>query len=189
MNKIVEGSYPPEHPQAGPSSKAGAPTPVGKLRPMFTVVPGQSEGREERPAGAADGSSLIDEIVREGARRMLAEALQAEVADYIARFADQRDEAGRRLVVRNGSHSAREVATCAGAVAVTAPRVNDRRVDPATGERARFASAILPPWARKTPKITEVLPLLYLHGLSSADFVPALGQFVGSTAGLSASVI
>ncbi|MBB4912710.1 hypothetical protein H4W32_001664 [Actinophytocola algeriensis] len=72
---------------------------------------------------------------------------------------------------------------------VTAPRVNDQRVDPATGERKRFASAILPAWARKTPKITEVLPLLYLHGLSSGDFVPALGQFLGSTAGLSAPVI
>jgi transposase-like protein len=155
---------------------------------VLTIIPGEPDGGEER-AAAGGSSALIDEIVREGARRMLAEALQAEVADYIARFADQRDEAGRRLVVRNGSHSAREVATCAGAVEVTAPRVNDRRVNPATGERARFASAILPPWARKTPKITEVLPLLYLHGLSSGDFVPALGQFLGSTAGLSASVI
>ena len=132
---------------------------------------------------------MIDEIVRAGARRMLAEALQAEVEDYIARFAAERDETGRRLVVRNGSHQPREVQTCAGAVEVTAPRVNDRRTDPRTGERARFASAILPPWARKTPKITEVLPLLYLHGLSSGDFVPALGQFLGSSAGLSASVI
>jgi transposase-like protein len=91
--------------------------------------------------------------------------------------------------VRNGSHQPREVLTSAGAVEVTAPRVNDRRVDPETGERARFASAILPPWCRKTPKITEVLPLLYLHGLSTGDFVPALGQFLGSTAGLSAPVI
>jgi transposase-like protein len=157
---------------------------------MLSVVPDGSEGRDERAAaGAADSSSLIDEIVREGARRMLAEALQAEVEAYIARFADQRDEAGRRLVVRNGSAQPREVQTCAGAVEVTAPRVNDRRVDPQTGERARFSSAILPPWARKTPKITEVLPLLYLHGLSSGDFVPALGQFLGSSAGLSASVI
>ena len=72
---------------------------------------------------------------------------------------------------------------------VVAPRVNDRRTDPDTGERTRFASAILPPWCRKTPKIAEVLPLLYLHGLSSGDFVPALGQFLGSTAGLSAPVI
>ena len=79
--------------------------------------------------------------------------------------------------------------TSAGAVEVTAPRVNDRRTDPATGERQRFCSAILPPWARRTPKITEVLPLLYLHGLSSGDFVPALGQFLGSAAGLSAAVI
>jgi hypothetical protein len=81
------------------------------------------------------------------------------------------------------------VLTSAGAVQVTAPRVNDKRTDPVTGERQRFSSAILPPWARKTPKITEVLPLLYLHGLSSGDFVPALGQFLGSAAGLSAAVI
>ena len=120
---------------------------------------------------------------------MLAEALQAEVDDYIARFADERDAAGRRLVVRNGSHQPREVLTPAGAVEVTAPRVNDRRTDPDNGGRRRFSSAILPPWCRKTPKITEVLPLLYLHGLSSGDFVPALGQFLGSTAGLSAPVI
>jgi transposase-like protein len=132
---------------------------------------------------------LIDEIVREGARRMLAEALQAEVDAYIAQFSDERDARGRRLVVRNGCHQPREVLTSAGAVEVVAPRINDRRVDPDTGERARFASAILPPWCRKTPKITEVLPLLYLHGLSSGDFVPALGQFLGSTAGLSAPVI
>jgi putative transposase len=81
------------------------------------------------------------------------------------------------------------VLTSAGAVEVTAPRVNDKRVYAATGERQRFSSAILPPWARKTPKITEVLPLLYLHGLSSGDFVPALGQFLGSTKGLSPAAI
>lgn len=153
---------------------------------MLTVVPD--------PAGEDDGvrsssGSLIDEIVREGARRMLAEALRAEVDAYVAEFADQRDESGRRLVVRNGYREPREVVTAAGAVEVTAPRVNDRRVDPDTGERRRFSSAILPPWARKTPKVIEVLPLLYLHGLSSGDFVPALGQFLGSTAGLSASVV
>jgi transposase-like protein len=132
---------------------------------------------------------LIDEIVREGARRMLAEALQAEVDAYVGQFTDQRDERGRRLVVRNGTHQPREVLTSAGAVEVVAPRVNDRRTDPDTGQRCRFSSAILPPWCRKTPKITEVLPLLYLHGLSSGDFVPALGQFLGSTAGLSGPVI
>jgi transposase-like protein len=120
---------------------------------------------------------------------MLAEALRAEVEDYVARFVGERDATGRRLVVRNGSHQPREVMTSAGAVGVTAPRVNDRRTDPDTGRRARFSSAILPPWCRKSPKITEVLPLLYLHGLSSGDFVPALGEFLGSTAGLSAPVI
>jgi transposase-like protein len=92
-------------------------------------------------------------------------------------------------VVHNGYHQARQVLTSAGAVEVKAPRVNDKRVEAATGERRRFSSAILPPWCGKTPKLTEVLPLLYLHGLSSGDFVPALGQFLGSSAGLSASVI
>ena len=120
---------------------------------------------------------------------MLAEALRAEVEAYIAQFADVRDEKGHRLVVRNGCHESRTVTTSAGAVDVTAPRVNDKRVDPDTGERQRFSSSILPPWARKTPKIGEVLPLLYLHGLSSGDFVPALGQFLGSAKGLSASTI
>jgi transposase-like protein len=151
---------------------------------VLTVV--QDGSSEEEPAASG---SLIDEIVREGARRMLAEALRAEVDAYIAAFCAERDENGRRLVVRNGFHEPREVLTSAGAVEVTVPRVNDKRTDPATGERKRFASAILPPWVRKTPKITEVLPLLYLHGLSSGDFVPALGQFLGSSAGLSAAVI
>ena len=153
---------------------------------MLTVVPEEGSSHEDRKDGS---SSLIDEIVREGARRMLAEALHAEVEAYIAAHAAERDANGRRLVVRNGSHQPREVLTSAGAVGVTAPRVNDKRTDPGTGERQRFSSAILPAWARKTPKITEVLPLLYLHGLSSGDFVPALGQFLGSSAGLSAAVI
>jgi transposase-like protein len=140
------------------------------------------------PAGVQE-SSLIDQIVREGARRMLAVALQAEVDAYVGLFAGERDEDGRRLVVRNGTAEPRTVVTSAGAVQVTAPRVNDKRTDPATGERMRFSSALLPPWARKTPQVSEVLPLLYLHGLSSGDFVPALGQFLGTSAGLSSSTI
>ena len=135
------------------------------------------------------GGSLLDEIVRDGARQMLAVALQAEVAAYIDAFVDELDEAGRRLVVRNGHHEPREVTTAAGAVPVRAPRVNDKRVDPSTGQRHRFSSAILPAWARKSPKVAEVLPLLYLHGLSSGDFGPALTQFLGSGAGLSAATI
>ena len=152
---------------------------------MLSVVP-EPAASGDRSVGC---SSVIDELVREGARRMLAEALQAEVDAYIAQFVGERDENGHRLVVRNGYHQPREVTTTAGQVEVTVPRVNDKRIDPETGERQRFASAILPPWARKTPKITEVLPLLYLHGLSSGDFVPALGQFLGSSKGLSPAVI
>jgi transposase-like protein len=148
---------------------------------MLKVV-ADGAAREDLAAG-------LDEIVREGARRMLAAALEEEVAAYIAARAAERDEDGRRLVVRNGHARPRQVTTSAGAVEVTAPRVNDKRTDPATGGRMRFCSAILPPWCRKSPKVTEVLPLLYLHGLSCKDFVPALEGFFGTGAGLSASAI
>lgn len=135
--------------------------------------------------GSTQSGSLIDEIVREGARRMLAAALEAEVDQYIAELAAETDESGRRPVVRNGHHQLRTVTTAAGLVEVRAPRVNDKRVDETAGERKRFSSKILAPWCRKSPKVSEVLPLLYLHGLSSGDFVPALEQFLGSAAGLS----
>jgi len=140
-------------------------------------------------AAQAELHTDLDGLAGEGARRMLAAALEAEVDAYLAAFAAERDERGRRLVVRNGHARQREVATVAGAIPVRAPRVDDRRVDPATGERARFRSVILPPWCRRSPKVAEVLPLLYLHGLSTGDFVPALEAFFGSSAGLSAPVI
>lgn len=120
---------------------------------------------------------------------MLAAALEAEVNSYIAALADEKDARGHRLVVRNGHHQPRKVTTDAGVVEVRVPRVNDKRIDEATDERKRFSSAILPPRCRKSPKISEVLPLLYLHGLSSGDFVPALEQFLGSSAGLSPATV
>jgi putative transposase len=131
----------------------------------------------------------LDQLVREGARRMLAAALEAEVDAYLAAHAAERDEGGQRLVVRNGHARQRQVTTAAGVVTVRAPRVDDRRTDPVTGDRIGFRSVILPPWCRKSPKVAEVLPLLYLHGLSTGDFVPALTAFFGSAAGLSAAVI
>jgi len=138
----------------------------------------------------AELSAGLDAIVAEGARRMLAAALEAEVDAYVAALAAEVDETtGRRLVVRNGHAEPRTIVTGAGPLEVRAPRVNDRRVDDVTGERVRFRSSILPPWARKSPKVAEVLPLMYLHGMSSGDFAPALEEFFGSAAGLSASVI
>ena len=137
----------------------------------------------------ADGLGGLDEIVREGARRMLAVALEAEVDAYVEALAGEVDAQGRRLVVRNGRARPRTITTAAGAIAIAAPRVHDRRVDLESGERRRFRSALVPPWCRKSPKVSEVLPVLYLHGLSSGDFAPALTEFFGSAAGLSASVI
>ena len=131
----------------------------------------------------------VDEIVLEGARRMLAAALEALVDAYIVGLADQLDEAGHRLVVRNGHAEPRMITTAAGRMEVRAPRVDDRRVDPDTGERARFRSSILPPWCCKSSKVAEVLALMFLHGMSTGDFAPALEGFFGSAAGLSASGI
>ena len=152
---------------------------------MLTVV----DDAHDTHAPVAVGGDMLDELAREGARRMLAAALQAEVAAYVDAHVGEVDEQGHRLVVRNGSHAPRQVATAAGAVSVKQPRVNDKRTDPVTGERVRFSSAILPAWARKSPQVAEVLPLLYLHGLSSGDFTPALEGLFGSAAGLSAATV
>src|SRR4051794_3050385 len=88
----------------------------------------------------------LDEICREGARRMLAAALEAETDLYIEAVVDQRDERGRRVVVRNGRAEPRMITTSAGAIEIQAPRINDKRVDADTGERIRFRSSIVPPW-------------------------------------------
>src|SRR3954471_9307443 len=153
---------------------------------MLTVV---QEGSEANEPGPETGGSMLDEIVRDGARQMLAAALQAEVAAFVDAHVDPGDEQGRRLAARHGHHEPREVSTAAGALPVRAPRVNDKRIDEVTGERRRFASALLPAWSRQRPRGAEVLPLLYLHGLSSSDFAPALEQFLGSDAGLSPATI
>ncbi|MED7828862.1 transposase, partial [Streptomyces chiangmaiensis] len=139
--------------------------------------------------GTTPNGSLTDEIVREGARRMPAAALESEDNAYIAELVDLRDGTERHMVARNGYHQPRKVTTAAGVVEVKAPRVNDKPVDEETGERKRFSSAILPPWCHKSPKVGEVLPLRYRHGLSSGDFVPALEQFLGSAAGLSPATV
>ena len=126
--------------------------------------------------GSDEIAVTLDELAREGARRMIAAALKAEVDDYVERFADELDEDGKRLVVRNGRARERRVTVGSGTVAVRAPRVNDKRVDGQTGERQRFSSRILPAYARRSPKVNDVLPVLYLRGLSTGDFGPALGS-------------
>jgi putative transposase len=137
----------------------------------------------------AELTTDLDELCREGARRMLAAALEAEVEAYIAAHTELVDARGHRLVVRNGHAPARTITTGTGQVEVVRPRVDDRRTDPATGQRVQFQSMLLPRWCRRSPKVAEVLPLLYLHGLSSLDFAPALEAFFGASAGLSASVV
>jgi putative transposase len=134
--------------------------------------------------------STLDELAREGARRMIAVALEAEVGEYVARFGDELDDDGHRVVVRNGKARERRVTVGSGTMPIRAPRVNDKRVDEETGKRTRFSSRILPAYARRSPKVTEVLPILYLRGLSTGDFRPALEGLLGQDAsGLSPTTI
>jgi len=133
--------------------------------------------------------SPLDEICRRGAQRMLAAALEAEAEAYVGQFTEELDESGHRLVRKNGHAKPRTITTSAGAIEIETPRVDDRRVDEETGDKMGFKSSIVAPWCRKSPEVSEVLPLLYLHGMSTGDFVPALEGFFGSAAGLSASAI
>jgi putative transposase len=147
---------------------------------------------QEKAAVGEEGAlaATLDELAREGARRMLATALEAEVAAYIEEHREERDEQGHRLVVRNGRAQARTVVFGSGAVEIQAPRVDDRRVDEQGQRCQRFTSEILPPYMRRSPKVAEVLPILYLRGLSTGDFREALPVLLGEQAsGLSPTTI
>jgi len=115
----------------------------------------------------------LDELAQRGAQRMLALALQAEVDEYIRCHGGERDEGGHALVVRNGSSRERTIQCGAGELRIQAPRVNDKRPE------HQFTSSILPPYMRKSPRLEEAVPILYLRGLSTGDFGPALAALLG----------
>lgn len=145
------------------------------------VLTVDSSGQEAR--------DVLTEILRHGAQQMLAAAIENEVAEYVIAHAQQRDDQGARLVVRNGHMPPRSILTGLGPVAVTRPRVNDKRVDE-DGRRCRFTSKILPPYLRRTKAIDELIPWLYLKGVSTGDFPEALQALLGPAAeGLSATNI
>jgi len=132
---------------------------------------------------------VLSDILRQGAQQMLAAAIENEVAEYIDRHAPLRDDEGHRLVVRNGRLPARQIQTGLGLVEVQQPRVKDRRIDE-QGKRVRFCSQILPPYLRRTQSLDELIPWLYLRGISTGDFTEALQALLGPQAkGLSATNI
>ena len=131
---------------------------------------------------------VIDDILRDGARRALQSAIEREVQEYIERNKMLVDEQGRRLVVRNGHHPARKILSGNGPIEVRQPRVNDKRVDE-QGNRFRFTSQILPPYLRKTKAMEELIPWLYLKGISTSDFPEALACLGHDGSGLSPTTI
>mgnify|MGYP000900013453 CR=1 FL=1 len=138
---------------------------------------------------ATGSRDVLTEILRTGAQKLLAEAIEQEVEAYLAEHVGERDAAGRQLVVRNGHRKSRAILTGVGPVEVAPPRVNDRRVDQ-DGQRMRFASRILPPYLRRTKSLDELIPWLYLKGISTGDFGEALEALVGpQAAGLSAGTV
>jgi putative transposase len=146
---------------------------------MFKLTTDDTEGQTQ------EITQSLDELAREGARYMIAAALEAEVAQYVEALRHHRDENGHALVVRNGrSHHERTVQMGAGSIKIRAPRVNDRRPE------HTFSSKILPPYMRRSPRLEEALPILYLRGLSTGDFSEALEALLGSgAAGFSATTI
>src|SRR5260370_9139345 len=144
--------------------------------------------KTEVPDEATAITATREGVARGGAQRMIAAGLQIEVDEYVTRFRGERDGTGHARVVRNGTARPRPVTTGVGPLTIAAPRVNDRRV--VAGVRQKFTSAILPPYVRRSPRMESVLPLLYLHGLSSGDFRQALPPLLGPEAGgLSRSAI
>jgi transposase-like protein len=142
---------------------------------------------EIRVVPLPEAQDVLTELLRQGARTLLAQAIEAEVADWVERHRACLDGDGHRQVVRNGHLPARTILTGVGPVEVRQPRVHDRR--PA-GERAQFASAILPPYLRKTKGVEELIPWLYLKGVSTGDFSEALAALLGPDAkGLSATTV
>jgi transposase-like protein len=140
-------------------------------------------------AASTQSRDVLTEILRQGAQKMLATAIENEVVEYIGEHENQRDACGYRLVVRNGQLPARTIQTGVGPVEVEQPRVNDKRIDE-NGQRIHFSSKILPPYLRRTKSIDELIPWLYLKGISTGDFTEALQALLGSQApGLSATNI
>jgi transposase-like protein len=128
----------------------------------------------------------ITEILRNGAKRLLAEALELEIAGFLSQYADLKDDQGRMRIIRNGYLPERKIQTGIGPVPAKAPRIRDRKPEDESG-RIRFSSSILPPYLRKTKSMEELIPWLYLKGISTGDFSEAL---VGKEApGLSAPTI
>jgi len=132
----------------------------------------------------------LTEILRHGARSLLAQAVEAKVADFLGKHADLKTADGHQRVVRHGHLPEREVMTGIGPVAVRQPRVRDREADAADPGRIRFSRSILPPYMRRSKSIETLLPILYLKGISTGDFSEALAALLGKdAAGLSASAI
>ena len=132
----------------------------------------------------------LTEILRNGARALLAKAVEAEVADFIGKHADLKTEDGYQRVVRHGHLPEREVMTGIGPVAVCQPRVRDREAAAADPDRIRFSPSIVPSYMRRSKSIETLLPILYLKGISTGDFSEALAALLGKdAAGLSASAV
>jgi putative transposase len=130
--------------------------------------------------------SVLEELAREGARQLLAQALEVEVAEFVEKHQNKINAEGRRQVVRNGYMPARDLVTGIGAVMIRQPRLDDR-VLKESGEE-RFSSEILPPYLRRVPSVDNLIPILYLKGVSSGDMSEALASILGSdAAGLSAT--
>ena len=148
---------------------------MGKIRPIKTEGPAETKG------------DVLTEILRKGSQQLLAEALTVEIEEFLEQYRDLRDDRGRQRIVRNGHLPEREIQTGIGSIPVKVPRTRDRA---GGSDRIRFTSSILPPYLRRSKSIEDLLPWLYLKGISTGDFGEALASLLGPDApGLSPSTI
>jgi putative transposase len=168
------------------------------LGAVFNAHPFGQQGQKDTPMSSSEFTlrlatepvvcATLEQIAREGARRALQKAIEDEVADYLNAHSQCLDDGGRRMVVRNGHKPPRTILSGLGPIEVKQPRVDDRRVDE-NGVRFRFTSKILPPYLRKTQSIEDLIPWLYLKGISTGEMSDALIHLGFDGTGLSASSV
>ncbi|CAB3775312.1 IS256 family transposase IS1490 [Paraburkholderia humisilvae] len=129
---------------------------------------------EEANGGKAETKSVLDELIQQGARQLIEQAVEAELATMLEQYSNVKSIDGRRAVVRNGYLPEREVVTAIGPVTVKVPKVRDR-----SGSGIRFNSTVVPPYVRKSARVSAALPWLYLRGISTGDMSEAMGIMLG----------
>ena len=152
---------------------------------MKKATQGKNAGQDQGAVPAITGSLGLDDLIQQGARQIIQQAIETELAEMLERYSNVTTISGKRTVVRNGYLPCRQIVTAIGPVSVSIPKVRDR-----SGSGIKFNSSIVPPYVRKSPRVSAALPWLYLRGISTGNMSQALSVLLGDDAkGMSPSVV